>query len=402
MSRRVVVTMPGDGIGRVVLPHAVAVLEAAGFDADYVEAPIGWDCWLEQGNALPQRTVELLERHRLGLFGAITSKAKTQAEAELRPELRRHGLRYTSPIVALRQRFDLDVCIRPCRSFPGNPLNFVRRTASGAIEEPSIDAVVFRQNTEGLYVGLEWTDPPAAVLDALGSHPRFRPFAGVPPADIAITTRLFTRNACRRIVHAAYDYALRHGRASVTVCEKPNVLQETSGMLEQVAREVQSSFPAIEHRAVNIDTQMLVLTKMPETLGVIVAGNEFGDILSDGIAGLVGGLGFVASANLGERIAVFEPIHGSAPKYASVDPPIANPIAMILAAAMLAEYAGDAPRAATIRQAVARVVRAGRVRTYDMLRVPGGADVRSSGAATTGEMAQAVIAELEPLRQVAD
>ncbi|MGB5891079.1 MAG: isocitrate/isopropylmalate family dehydrogenase, partial [Thermoanaerobaculia bacterium] len=131
MAKHTVVVMPGDGIGKVVLPEALRVIEAAGFEADYVEADIGWDYWVSEGNALPERTVELLAEHKLGLFGAITSKPKAQAVAELAPELQDKGLSYFSPIVGMRQRFSLDVCIRPCRSFPGNPLNFIRRSADG-------------------------------------------------------------------------------------------------------------------------------------------------------------------------------------------------------------------------------------------------------------------------------
>ena len=129
MAKHTVVTMPGDGIGNQVLPEALRVLDAVGFDAEYVHADIGWDCWCREGNALPQRTIDLLAKHKLGLFGAITSKPKKQAEAELAPELRGKGYSYFSPIVTMRQRFNLDTCIRPCISFPGNPLNFVRKNA---------------------------------------------------------------------------------------------------------------------------------------------------------------------------------------------------------------------------------------------------------------------------------
>lgn len=135
---RTVVAMPGDGIGRIVLPEAVRVLDAVGFDADYVHGDIGWEFWVHEGDPLPERTIELLRTHKLGLFGAITSKPKAEAAAELAPELRGRGLVYFSPIVAMRQRFNLDICVRPCRSFPGNPLNFVRRTADGGLEEPPV------------------------------------------------------------------------------------------------------------------------------------------------------------------------------------------------------------------------------------------------------------------------
>jgi 3-isopropylmalate dehydrogenase len=394
MAQRTVVVMPGDGIGRVVLPEALRVLEAVGFEADYVPAEIGWRLWVEEGNALPERTVELLARHELGLFGAITSKPKEQAAAELHPDLRGRGHVYFSPIVGLRQRLGLDICIRPCRSFPGNPLNLVRRTADGRVEEPSIDVVVFRQNTEDLYAGVEWTDPPRQVLDALGTHPRFAAFARTPSRDMAVGMRIFTRDACRRIVRAAFDHARRHGYRSVTVCEKSNVLRETSGMMEHAAREVAREFPEIELGSTNVDTQMMWLTKSPESSGVIVAGNMFGDIVSDAYAGLVGGLGFAASGNLGDRAAVFEPTHGSAPRYAAIDPPIVNPLAMILSAAMLLDHVGEVERAAAVRDAVAAVIAEGRVRTFDMLKLPGGPDALRLGASSTTQVTDAVIARL--------
>jgi isocitrate dehydrogenase (NAD+) len=394
MARHTVVTMPGDGIGKVVLPEAIRVLDAAGFDADYVHGDIGWEFWAREGDPLPERTIELLDRHRLGLFGAITSKPKRDAEAELAAHLRGRGHVYYSPIVGLRQRFALDTCIRPCRSFPGNPLNFIRRGAGGAVEEPAVDAVVFRQNTEGLYVGVEWTDPPDGVRRAFATHPKFRPFADVPGPDLAISARIFTRRACRAIVRAAFEYAVRHGYRSVTVCEKPNVLRETSGMMEEEAARAQRDFPEIQLWSTNIDAQMMWLTKNPEDYGVLVAGNMFGDIVSDAFAGLVGGLGFACSGNIGADVAVFEPTHGSAPKYAELDPPIVNPIAMILSGAMLLDHVGETDRAAAIRDAVAAVVRAGAMRTYDMMRLPGGPGAVARGAATTAQMTDAIVAEL--------
>ncbi|MDH3290702.1 MAG: isocitrate/isopropylmalate family dehydrogenase [Gemmatimonadota bacterium] len=394
MAKHTVVAMPGDGIGQLVLPEAVRVLCQVGFDAEYVHGDIGWEFWITEGNPLPERTVDLLREHQLGLFGAITSKPKKEAAMELRPELRGKGHEYFSPIVGMRQIFNLDVCVRPCRSFPGNPLNFVRQTPDGGHEEPNVDAVIFRQNTEGLYCGIEWTDPPQVVRNALGMHPKYKPFADVLGEDVAISVRLFTRNACRRIVRAAFEYAKRHGYPSVTVCEKPNVLRETSGMMEDVARDVHANFPDIKLWSTNIDAQMMWLTKNPEDYSVLVAGNLFGDIISDAFAGLVGGLGFACSGNIGDDVAVFEPTHGSAPKYAELDPPIVNPIAMILSGAMLLEHVGESEKAERVRTAVARVVREGKVRTYDMLRLPGGPDVTRRGAATTTQLTDAILGVL--------
>ncbi len=394
MGDYTVVSMPGDGIGKVVLPEAVRVLDAVGFSADYVHGDIGWEFWCSEGNALPDRTIALLEQHRLGLFGAITSKPNTAAQQELDPQLRGTGLVYYSPIVTMRQRFGLDICQRPCRSFPGNPLNFIRKTVAGGFDEPRIDVVVFRQNTEGSYTGVEWTNPPAPVRDALATHKRFKAFAEVPGEDLAVSTRIVTRAAARRIIRAAFEFAARHGYRSVTVCEKPNVLRETSGMMEEEAKAIAADFPDIALWSVNIDAIMMWLTKNPEDYGVMVAENLFGDILSDAFAGLVGGLGFACSGNIGEQVAVFEPTHGSAPKYERLDPPIVNPIAMILSAAMMLDHVGETDKAERVRTAIAEVVAEGRVRAYDMMRIPGGPKVFEQGAANTHEVTDAILAKL--------
>ena len=164
--------------------------------------------------------------------------------------------------------------------------------------------------------------------------------------DLAISVRIITRPAARRICEAAFQHARKFGYKSVTICEKPNVLRETSGMMEEAAKEVQKQYSDIPLWSTNIDAQTMWLTKNPEDYGVIVASNLFGDVISDAFAGLVGGLGFAASGNIGEEVAVFEPTHGSAPKYAELDPPIVNPIAMILSAAMMLDHIGESDKAA--------------------------------------------------------
>jgi 3-isopropylmalate dehydrogenase len=395
MAKYTVVTMTGDGIGNQVLPQALRILKAVDFDAEYVHADIGWDCWCREGNALPQRTIDLLAKHKLGLFGAITSKPKKQAEAELDPALRGKGYSYFSPIVTMRQRFNLDTCIRPCISFPGNPLNFIRKRPDGGFEEPFVNVVVFRQNTEGLYAGVEWTNPPEQVRCALATHSKFRPFASFPGPDLAISVRIITRAAARKICTAAFEWAKKYGYRSVTICEKPNVLRETSGMMEDEAKAVSKNYPGIALWSTNIDAQTMWLTKNPEEYGVVVASNLFGDVISDAFAGLIGGLGFAASGNIGDQIAVFEPTHGSAPKYAELDPPIVNPVAMFLSAGMLLEHVGEVEKARIIHDAIAAVVEEGKVRTYDMMRLPGGADAIREGAASTIQLTDAVLGKLE-------
>jgi isocitrate dehydrogenase (NAD+) len=394
MAKYTVVTMPGDGIGNQVLPEALRLLKAVAFDAEYVHADIGWECWCKEGNALPDRTVELLARHKLGLFGAITSKPKKEADAELKAHLKGKGYSYFSPIVTMRQKFNLDTCIRPCISVPGNPLNFIRKKPNGLFEEPLVNVVVFRQNTEGLYAGVEWTNPPEQVRAALGTHPKFKPFASTAGPDLAISVRIITRKAAHKICKAAFDWAKKYGYKSVTICEKPNVLRETSGMMEDEAKAVAREYPGIALWSTNIDAQTMWLTKNPEAYGVVVASNLFGDVISDAFAGLIGGLGFAASGNIGDEVAVFEPTHGSAPKYAELNPPIVNPIAMFLSAVMLMEHVGENEKAKRIREAINAVVADGKVRTYDMMRLPGGAKAISQGAASTTQMTEAVLEKL--------
>jgi 3-isopropylmalate dehydrogenase len=391
---RTIVSLPGDGIGKTVLPEAIRVMEAAGFEANYVHADIGWEFWKKEGNALPQRTIDLLEEHKIGLFGAITSKPKDAADEELDPSLKGKGYVYYSPIVGLRQHFNLDVSIRPCKSFRGNPLNFIKKNVDGSYDEPDIDAVVFRQNTEGLYGGVEWTNPPAEVRKALETHPKMKKFADVKSEDMAISTRIISRNATQRIIRAAFEYAHKFGYKDVTICEKPNVLRETSGMFTYEGRKIAEEYPGIELKETNIDAQMMWMTKNPENYGVIVAGNMFGDIISDGFAGLVGGLGFACSANIGDEVAVFEPTHGSAPKYQTFEPSIVSPTAMILSACMMLDHLGETEKANNIRNAIAKVIEEGKVRSYDMLKLRGSQDVINQGAATTQEMTDAIISKL--------
>ncbi len=398
MAKRTIVAMPGDGIGKAVLDEAIRVLEAAGFEADYVEGDIGWEFWKKEGNPLPERTIKLLEEHKIGLFGAITSKPKDEAFEELAPELKDKGLVYSSPIVGMRQHFGLDICARPCKTYKGNPLNFIRRGKGDAIEEPEVDVVIFRQNTEGLYGGVEWSNPEDKVYDALMTHPKFmKNFGHVPKEEISVSTRIFTKKATERILRAAFEHAKKYGYKSVTLCEKPNVIRETSGMMYKMAQQIQKSdYPDIELWNTNIDAQMMWLTKNPEDYGVIVAGNMFGDIVSDGFAGLIGGLGFACSAqwNPDSGVAVFEPTHGSAPKYADYDVSIVNPIAMIESACMMLDFIEENEIAQKIRKAIAEVIAEGKVRTYDMLKMRGKPDVIKQGAASTKEMADAIIAKL--------
>jgi len=355
MAKYKVAWMPGDGVGNDVMEAARIVLDALKFDAEYIPAEIGWEFWRTEANPLPERTLATLRNSDCALFGAITSKPKEEAEHELIPELRGKGHVYSSPIVGLRQKFNLHTNLRPCRAYPGNPLNY----------RDDIDLVVFRENTECLYSGVEFHPVPEVVRQVLDvNHPKMKKFANVNSVDMAISLRIFTRNGCRSIARQAFAYAKKHGYKTVTVVEKPNVIRETSGLMVRETRKIASEYPGIELWETNIDAMCMWLIKNPQDYGVLVSSNMFGDIISDLCAQLVGGLGFASSGNIGDNFAVFEPTHGSAPKYAGQYK--VNPMAMILTCKLMFDWLGELGMGAKLEKAVAAVIKEGKVRTYDM------------------------------------
>lgn len=360
--------LPGDGVGIEVLEAARIVLDAVEFEAEYIHGDIGWEFWCSEGDAFPQRTIDLLKSVDAAMFGAITSKPVKAAAAELAPALRDKNLVYRSPIVRMRQLFDLYVSLRPCKGYSGNPLNY----------REGIDLVVFRENTEDLYSGVEFSPVPEQLAQTLSSLSKpFGAFAGLKPDEYAISCKINTRKGSERIIRGAFEFARKFGRKKVTVVHKANVVRATDGMFLEIAKEVAKDFPEIMMDDANIDAMTMWLLKNPFNYDVLVAPNLYGDIISDLCAQLVGGLGFGASGNIGDKLAVFEPTHGSAPKYAGQYK--VNPLATILAAKMMLEWLGENEKAALIENAVAAVIAEGRVRTYDM-----------GGANKTLEMARAV------------
>jgi len=364
--------LPGDGIGVDVLQATKIVLDKLSLDAEYLHGDIGWEFWCQEGDAFPPRTIELLKTVDAAMFGAITSKPTQAAEAELIPELRGKGLLYRSPIVRMRQLFDLYICLRPCKAYPGNPLNY----------KEGIDLVVFRENTEDLYAGVEFHPVPKDLSELLTrlSKP-FAAFKDVGAEDYAVSCKINTRKGSERIVRAAFEFARKYGRKKVTVIHKANVVRATDGLFLETAREVAKNYPEIAFDDANIDAMTMWLLKNPFNYDVLVAPNLYGDIISDLCAQMVGGLGFGCSGNIGEELAVFEPTHGSAPKYAGQYK--VNPIAAILAAKMMLDWLGEIGKAKAVEEAVTEVLQEGKVRTYDM-----------GGKNTTLEMAEAIAARL--------
>jgi len=355
MSKYKIAWLPGDGVGVDVMDAAKIVLDKIGLDADYIPGDIGWEFWRKEANPLPDRTVDLINECDCALFGAITSKPKEEAEHELVPELQGKGHVYSSPIVRLRQEFNLRTNMRPCRAYPGNPLNY----------KDDIDIVVFRENTEDLYSGVEFFPIPDEVRDAIRKHhPKMKRFDRHPSDEMAVSLRINTKTGCRNIVTDAFEYAKKFGYKSVTVVEKPNVIRETSGLMVRTAREIAKEYPGIELWETNIDAMCMWLIKNPLDYGVLVTSNMFGDIVSDLCAQLVGGLGFACSGNIGDTKAVFEPTHGSAPKYAGRHK--VNPMAMLLSTKMMLDWLGETDLGEDLENAIASVIKEGRVCTYDV------------------------------------
>lgn len=368
MANHRIAWLPGDGIGIEVMDAAKIVLDAVGFQAEYRHGEIGWEFWRREGDAFPPRTIDLLRNVDAAMFGAITSKPIREAEKELAPSLQGKKLVYRSPIVRMRQLFDLYVCLRPCKAYAKNPLNY----------KEGIDLVVFRENTEDLYSGVEFQTVPDRLRDLLTElSPPFKAFAGLREDEYALSCKINTKKGSERIIRAAFEFAKKFGRKKVTVVHKANVVRATDGLFLEIARSVAKDYPGIVMDDANIDAMTMWLLKNPFNYDVLVAPNLYGDIISDLCAQMVGGLGFGCSGNIGEALAVFEPTHGSAPKHAGQNK--ANPIATILAAKMMLDWLGEAEKARAVEDAVAEVVREGKVRTYDM-----------GGSAGTTDLARAI------------
>jgi isocitrate dehydrogenase (NAD+) len=311
-----VVLIAGDGIGPEVTTAMQAVLRAAGASVTWVEAAAGLQAVERYGDPLPAATLDLVRRYRVALKGPCTTPV---------------GKGFRSINVRLRKELDLYASVRPVRSLPG-----VRVPYAG------VDLVVVRENTEGLYSGLEHFVVPG-VVESL---------------------RLVTKAAAERIVRYAFELARQQGRRRVTFCHKADVLPLSDGLFLAVARAVADDYPFLEFEELHVDTLCLQLALDPARLDVLVMENLFGDVISDLCAGLVGGLGLVPGANLGARYAVFEAVHGSAPDIAGKG--LANPIALVRSAAMLLEYVGQRQAAQRIEEAVRRTLEAGRGLTRDL------------------------------------
>lgn len=325
--------LAGDGIGPEVIDAAEQVLRALPLDFEFIRAEIGFGAYEHLGTPLPDATLESIRSSHAALFGAVTTPPNLPG--------------YFSPVVRMRQKLDLYANLRPTRSIPH------------ASSRPGIDLVIVRENTEGLYSGVE-------RLEDGGNR--------------AITERIITRAGSERILRKAFDLARQTGRKKVHVVHKANVLRQTCGLFRKIALEIAPEYPEIEMLEMLVDTCAMELVRAPEQFEVIVTTNLFGDILSDEACMFVGGLGVAASGNLGTEAAVFEPVHGSAPPLVGTGK--ANPTATFLATAMLLEHLGETEQANRLRSAVVACIAEGQV-TPDL-----------GGTLTTSGMTEAVIGEL--------
>lgn len=355
MGRKVTL-IPGDGTGPELTEAARRVIDATGVAIDWEIREAGVDVMAKAGTPLPDVVLDSLRCNKIGLKGPITTPI---------------GTGFRSVNVALRQALNLYACVRPCRIYPG-----VRTRYS------NVDLVLVRENTEDLYAGVEFdVDSPEAVQIAAMGKGKIDPHA-------AISIKPISEAGSRRIVKYAFAYALQNGRRKVTAVAKANIMKFTDGLFYRVAREVAKEYEGrIAYEEVLVDAACMQLVQRPENFDVLVLPNLYGDILSDLCAGLVGGLGVAPGANIGDDMALFEPIHGSAPKYKGQNK--VNPTALILSGVLMLRYMGEKAAADRLEAAVARIIREGKDVTYDMKL-----DRNDPTAVGTREMADAIIRAL--------
>ncbi|HXI20176.1 MAG TPA: isocitrate/isopropylmalate dehydrogenase family protein [Gemmatimonadales bacterium] len=329
-----VTLIPGDGIGPEITAETVKVLEATGLKFGWDEQVAGMAAVEATGTPLPDATIESIRHRKIALKGPLTTPV---------------GTGFRSVNVQLRKEFELYANLRPARAIvPGGRF-------------PEVDIVLVRENLEGLYVGVEH-------FIAIGGDPR----------AVGESTAIVTRAGCERIIRYAFEYAIRHGRKRVTIIHKANILKMVSGLFLEVGKRIQKEYEGrVQSNDIIVDNCAMQLVLRPEQFDVMVTTNMFGDILSDEVSGLVGGLGLAPGANIGTHAAIFEAVHGSAPDIAGKN--VANPSAQILAAAMMLDHLGELKHATRVRQAIEATIVQDNVRTRDL-----------GGSASTREFGDAV------------
>ncbi|MBN1691987.1 MAG: isocitrate/isopropylmalate dehydrogenase family protein [Dehalococcoidales bacterium] len=328
--------IPGDGVGPEITQATRRVLEATGVKFSWEMAYAGAEVMEKEGTPLPDRVIESIKKNKVALKGPVTTPI---------------GTGFRSVNVAMRKALDLYACLRPCKSYPGAPTPF-----------SNVDIVIVRENTEDLYAGVEFergTKEAGELIKFINKQK-----GDVIREDSGLSIKMITEHGTRRIVKYAFEYARRYKRRKVTATQKANIMKYSDGLFLSVAREVAKDYPDIEFQEALIDNLCMQLVRRPHEYDVIVAPNLYGDIVSDLCAGLVGGLGLAPGANIGEGIALFEPTHGSAPRYKGQNK--VNPMAMMLSGVLMLRHIGEVDAADRLENAIAAVIKEGKSVTYDM------------------------------------
>ena len=354
-----VTLIPGDGIGPEVTEATKRVLEVTGVDFHWDLAYAGGYAQDKFGTPLPDHTLESIRKNKVALKGPVTTPV---------------GSGFRSVNVALRKELDLYACLRPCKIYPGVPTPF-----------KDVDIVVVRENTEDLYSGIEFEKGTSETIRLLELISETK--GKVVREDSSFSLKVISKTGSRRIVRSAFNYALAHGRKRVTAVHKANIMKFSDGLFLATAREVAKEYPDIEFEDVIVDALCMRLVRNPSQYDVLVLPNLYGDIVSDLCAGLVGGLGVVPGANIGDDIAIFEATHGSAPKYTGQNK--TNPMALMLSGVMMLRHLGEAKKADRLEKAIAEVIAEGKNVTYDLK--PNAVDAPPVG---TSQVADAVIEKL--------
>jgi isocitrate dehydrogenase (NAD+) len=352
--------IPGDGVGPEITEAARRVLEATGVRFNWELAYAGAEVMAKQGTPLPDSVIRSIKKNKVALKGPVTTPV---------------GTGFRSVNVALRKALDLFACVRPCKTYPGAPTLY-----------KDVDIVVIRENTEDLYAGVEYEKgtPEAEGLVKFINRQK----GNVIREDSGLSIKMITAHGTRRIVAFAFEYARKYKRKKVTVAHKANIMKFSDGLFFSTAREVARQYPDIEFQDALIDNLCMQLVRRPQEYDIIAAPNLYGDIISDLCAGLVGGLGLAPGANIGEGIALFEPTHGSAPKYTGQNR--VNPMAMMLSGVLMLMHLGEAKAADHLERAIAAVIKEGRNVTYDMK-----SRRDDPSAVGTSQVADAVIEKLK-------
>ena len=358
--KHTITLIPGDGIGPEVAEAARRCLEATGIEFQWEVVDAGATALEKEGNLLPPRLFQSIRKNKVALKGPATTPV---------------GTGFRSVNVALRKELDLYACLRPCRSYPGIPSRY-----------KDVDIIIVRENSEDLYIGLEFARGTAETkkLLSLASQSTGEKIS----KDSSISLKLISEAASRRIARFAFEYARTHRRKKVTAVHKANIMKFTDGLFLDTARDVAKAYPDIDFEDRLVDNLCAQVVQRPHQFDILVLPNLYGDIVSDLCAGLVGGLGVAPGANIGDELAIFEPAHGSAPKYTGQNK--VNPIAMILSGVMMLRHIDEKAAADRLETAVAEIVADGKSVTYDLR--PGRDAATAVG---TSEMADAIIARLK-------